>query len=275
MNLFPEQHQLEEFKKAVWKNYHEQGRSFPWRHINDSWGILVSEVMLQQTQTNRVVSYWLRWMEKWPTPQALAAASMDEVLREWAGLGYNRRGRNLKLAAETIVSDYGGAVPRTREDLLQLPGIGPYTANAIRCFAFNEPVVFIETNIRSVLLHFFFQNEEAVPDKQLVPILEAALDHEHPRDWYYALMDYGAQLKKILVTPNRRSAHYSRQSPFKGSLREARGFLVRLLAERGPSRLEELAASTPIEYERLKTALDSLIKDQMVAEQSGCYMIQE
>ncbi|AEJ19718.1 A/G-specific adenine glycosylase [Gracilinema caldarium] len=271
----PEQHQLAEFRRTVWKNYREQGRSFPWRHINDSWGILVSEVMLQQTQTNRVVPYWLRWMEKWPTPLALASVSMDEVLREWAGLGYNRRGRNLKLAAETIVSTFNGQVPRTRDSLLQLPGIGPYTAGAILCFAFNEPVVFIETNIRSVLLHFFFQDEKKVPDSQLIPILEQTLDRQNPREWYYALMDYGAQLKKITVNPNRRSAHYSRQSPFKGSLREARGFIVRELATRGPISLERLAASTTISYERLKTALDSLVQEQMVAEQSGRYMIQE
>uniref|UniRef100_A0A7C3IIY6 Adenine DNA glycosylase n=1 Tax=Gracilinema caldarium TaxID=215591 RepID=A0A7C3IIY6_9SPIR len=270
----PSHDQLGSFREAVWANYREQGRTFPWRHIDNSWGVLLSEVMLQQTQTIRVIPYWLRWMEKWPTPEALASASMDEVLREWAGLGYNRRGRYLKLAAETITADFHGQVPRSLEELRTLPGIGPYTAGAILCFAYNEPVIFIETNIRSALLHFFFQDEKKVPDSQLLPILEQTLDRQNPRLWYYALMDYGAQLKKITPNPSRRSAHYSRQSPFKGSLREARGFIVRALAEKGPTSLESLAASTTISYERLKTALESLQKEQMVAEQSGLYHIQ-
>lgn len=271
--LIPDETQLQEFQQAIWKNYHEQGRSFPWRNINDSWGILVSEVMLQQTQTSRVIPYWLRWMEKWPTPQALASASMDEVLREWAGLGYNRRGRYLKLAAETITANFNGQVPRTLQDLLQLPGIGSYTAGAILCFAYNEPVVFIETNIRSALLHFFFQDEKKVPDKQLIPILKATLDRHNPRIWYYALMDYGAQLKKVTLNPSQRSAHYSRQAPFKGSLREARGYIVRMLAEKGPASLDNLAECTTIEYDRLQAALESLAKEELVAETSGLYRI--
>jgi len=272
--VLPGPDQVGEFREAVWTNYREQGRTFPWRNIDDSWGVLVSEVMLQQTQTIRVVPYWLRWMKKWPTPEALASASLDEVLREWTGLGYNRRGRYLKLAAETITSEFNGQVPRSLKELRTLPGIGPYTAGAILCFAYNEPVVFIETNIRSALLHFFFHDEQKVPDSQLLPILEQALDWQNPRIWYYALMDYGAQLKKVISNPNRRSAHYSRQSPFKGSLREARGFIVRELAEKGPASLECLAASTTIEYERLKNALESLQKEHMVAEQAGLYHIQ-
>lgn len=264
---------ISEFKAAVWENYRVQGRDLPWRNIDDSWAVLVSEVMLQQTQTGRVVPYWLRWMEKWPTPQALAAASMEEVLREWTGLGYNRRGRFLKLAAEKIVTDFGGQVPRTKEELIKLPGIGPYTAGAILCFAYNEPVVFIETNIRSAVLHFFYHDEKKVPDSLLVPILEQALDREKPRQWYYALMDYGASLKKITENPSRRSAHYTRQSPFKGSLREARGFIVRSLAKTGPLTLEQLAQSTEIEYERLRTAAESLQKEGMVLENEGRYYI--
>jgi A/G-specific adenine glycosylase len=272
--VLPEPAKIAEFQNAVWDHYKARGRSFPWRDIDNGWGVLVSEVMLQQTQTSRVVSYWLRWMEKWPTPQALADASLDDVLREWAGLGYNRRGRFLKLAAETIVQEHKGHVPRTKEELIKLPGIGPYTAGAILCFAYNEPVVFIETNIRSALLHFFFHDEKGVPDRLLLPILEQTLDRQQPRQWYYALMDYGAQLKKITQNPSRRSAHYTRQSPFKGSLREARGYIVRYLAEQGPASLEALSKSSAIEYERLKAAIESLSKEGMVAEQSGIYSIQ-
>jgi len=272
--VLPEPAKIAEFQNAVWDHYKARGRSFPWRDIDNGWGVLVSEVMLQQTQTSRVVSYWLRWMEKWPTPQALADASLDEVLREWAGLGYNRRGRFLKLAAEAIVREHKGHVPRTKEELIKLPGIGPYTAGAILCFAYNEPVVFIETNIRSALLHFFFHDEKGVPDQLLLPILEQTLDRQRPRQWYYALMDYGAQLKKITQNPSRRSAHYTRQSPFKGSLREARGYIVRYLAEQGPASLEDLSKSSAIEYERLKAAIEWLSEEGMVADQSGLYRIQ-
>lgn len=264
---------LSEFKQAVWENYREEGRAFPWRDITNSWGVLVSEVMLQQTQTSRVVLYWLRWMEKWPSPQALSSASLEDVLREWAGLGYNRRGRYLKLTAEKIVDDFQGTVPETEKELRSLPGIGPYTAAAICCFAYNKPTVFIETNIRSALLHYFFHDEKNVPDRLLLPILEETLDRERPRQWYYALMDYGAKLKRITQNPGRRSAHYTRQSIFKGSLREARGYIVRQLAEQGPATLEQLALSSDIEYERLKEALESLKKEQMVADQSGQYRI--
>lgn len=264
---------ISEFKEAVWEHYWREGRVFPWRNIDNSWGILVSEVMLQQTQTSRVVPYWLRWMELWPNPQALASARLEVVFREWAGLGYNRRGRFLKLAAEKIVSDFNGQVPHTREDLMKLPGIGTYTAGAILCFAHNEPVVFIETNIRAALIHFFYHDDKKVSDSSLLPILEQVLDREKPRLWYYALMDYGARLKKLTENPGRRSAHYNRQSRFKGSLREARGYIVRQLAEKGPATLGQLSTSTDIEYERLQSALDALQKEQMVAEQSGLYQI--
>jgi A/G-specific adenine glycosylase len=264
-----------EFRAAVYAHYKREGRSFPWRRRISPWGVLVSEFMLQQTQTGRVVPYWERWLKRWPAPADLAAASLEETLREWSGLGYNRRGKNLKECARIITEKHGGAVPRTPEELLPLPGIGAYTAGAVACFAYNYPSLFIETNIRAAVIHFFFQDAEEVSDAELLPVLEHSLDKENPRRWYWALMDYGAALKKITSNPNRKSAHYARQSRFEGSFRQLRGALIRSLVSRGPAAAEELIRRTGEEPERLYKALESLEKDAMVAEQGGLYRIQD
>jgi A/G-specific adenine glycosylase len=264
-----------EFRKIVYSNYENQGRTFPWRTDTRPWGVLVSEFMLQQTQTERVIPYWERWMSLWPAPRALAEASMEEALREWSGLGYNRRGRFLKNCAEIIVKDHGGRVPETPETLLPLPGIGSYTSGAIACFAYNYPAVFIETNIRAVVIHFFFNDRKDVRDEEIIPILESALDRENPRKWYWALMDYGAALKKLTVNPNRRSAHYARQSPFEGSFRQMRGMVVKSLLSKGPGNAEEIKRRTGIDEEDLYKVLGVLEKELMVAEEAGLYKIRE
>jgi A/G-specific adenine glycosylase len=196
-------------------------------------------------------------------------------MREWSGLGYNRRARYIRDCAALIVSDYRGRVPETPDELRNLPGIGPYTAGAIACFGYNYPAVFIETNIRAAALHFFFQGREGVKDSDLFPILEAALDRKNPRKWYWALMDYGAALKRIVVNPNRKSAHYARQSPFEGSFRRLRGMVIRALAFQGPATAEDLARRTGIGQEDVYRAAESLEKDLMVAEKEGIYRIAE
>jgi A/G-specific adenine glycosylase len=229
--------------------------------------------MLQQTQTDRVVPYWERWLSLWPDPAALAGASLEELLREWSGLGYNRRARLLRDCARIIAEKHGGRVPETPGDLLPLPGIGAYTAGAVACFAYNYPAVFIETNIRAGIIHFFFEDREAVRDGELMPILEEVLDRENPREWYWALMDYGAALKKLTVNPSRRSAHYAKQSPFNGSFRQIRGALIKSLISRGPSSAGELAALTGAGREALYKALDALKKESLVAEREGIYRI--
>ncbi len=264
---------IADFRRAVLDQYRERGRSFPWRETRDPWLILVSEVMLQQTQTERVIPYWLRWRELWPSPAALAAAPLDAVIREWSGLGYNRRGRFLKDAAAQIASRFGGRVPSAPADLETLSGIGPYTARAIACFAFGSTDVFVETNIRAAALHFFFPDREKVKDSELLPILEQALDRGDPRRWHWALMDYGAALKRLTANPNRRSAHYARQSRFEGSLRQARGSALRSLAADGPADLAELADRTGLSPDRLSAALSALAADSLVAERSGLYSI--
>jgi A/G-specific adenine glycosylase len=265
---------IEEFRRIILSNYQEAGRDFPWRGANP-WGVMVSEFMLQQTQTERVIPYWERWMKLWPAPHVLAEASMEKALREWSGLGYNRRCKYLKECAAIIAREKDGKIPGTPETLLPLPGIGPYIAGAISCFAYNYPAVFIETNIRSTMLHFFFSDRTDVKDSEIFPILESALDREDPRRWYYALMDYGAALKKLIPNPNRRSAHYIRQSPFEGSFRQARGKVLRALIAAGPVSAGEIEKKSGLEKDELYRVLDVLEKESMVAEAGGIYRIKE
>jgi A/G-specific adenine glycosylase len=265
--------EITEFRRIIYSYYEEAGRAFPWRQNTDPWGVLVSEFMLQQTQTGRVVPYWNRWMRLWPSPQDLAGAPVETVMREWSGLGYNRRARYIKDSAVKIVEDYKGLVPGTPFELQTLPGIGPYTAGAIACFGYNYPAVFIETNIRAAALYFFFQGRDGVKDSELLPVLEDVMDRENPRKWHWALMDYGAALKKLTVNPNRKSAHYARQSAFEGSFRQLRGMVIRALAFRGPSTAEDLICHTGITKEELYKVTETLKKDLMVAEKEGVYRI--
>jgi A/G-specific adenine glycosylase len=264
---------VSEFKDIIYTNFEKNGRIFPWREDPRPWGVMVSEFMLQQTQTERVIPYWERWMKLWPTPRALAAVSLEDALREWNGLGYNRRGRFVIECARLISKKYQGKVPETPDLLLPLPGIGPYTAGAIACFGYNYPSVFIETNIRAAMIHFFFQEQDAVTDREIVPLLKEALDLKNPRRWYWALMEYGAALKKLTVNPGRRSAHYAKQSPFEGSFRQRRGRVVKALVFQGPSTVADLQKQTGIEPEELYKVLDVLGKDSMVAEKQGVYQI--
>jgi A/G-specific adenine glycosylase len=266
---------IKEFRNLIYANYEKEGRKFPWRNHAEPWGILVSEFMLQQTQTERVLPYWTRWMKLWPRPQDFAKASLEEALREWSGLGYNRRCLFLKNCAAEIVRNHKGIVPKTCGELDALPGIGPYTAGAIACFAYNQPVLFIETNIRAVVIHFFFPGRDEVRDSEIMPVLEKVLDRKNPRQWYYALMDYGAALKKLTVNPNRRSAHYAKQGRFEGSFRQMRGRVVKTLAVEGPGEAGQIGRRTGIEREELYRVLEALEKESVVAEKDGIYKIRE
>ena len=190
--------------------------------------------MLQQTQVKRVLGYWPAFLDAFPTVDALAAASTSDVLERWQGLGYNRRALALKRAAEICSGEHGGRVPRGYEELLALPGVGPASAAGIRAFAFQEPGVYLETNVRTVFLHEFFSGRDKVPDAELVPLVERTCDKEDPRGWYYALLDWGAHLKATGENPSRKSAHHTRQSAFEGSRRQKRAFIVReVLAQPG------------------------------------------
>ena len=260
------------FRKLVLDNYRSAAREFPWRNSNP-WGVMISEFMLQQTQTTRVIQFWEKWMRLWPGPQDLAKASLAQALREWSGLGYNNRCVNLKKCAAIITADYGGRVPDNPKSLLLLPGIGPYCAGAISCFAYNYPAVFIETNIRSAVIHYFFTERNNIRDSEIFPILEKAIDRKDPRTWNYALMDLGAAIKKSEGNPGRRSAHYTVQSAFIGSFRQARGKVIRTLAAMGPCKANEIGSASGLNGEKLYSVLEKLEKESLIAEKNGIYRI--
>ena len=227
--------EVERFRRRVWAHDRRHYRSLPWRETNDPYAILVSEVMLQQTQVTRVGNYYGRFLARFPDPATLAAAPLAAVLELWSGLGYNRRALALHRAAGVLEREHAGVMPADRDALLRLPGVGPATAGALLAFAFARPAVFIETNIRRLFLHQYFPAAATVPDAALLPLVARTLDRRQPRRWYYALMDWGAALgQQRAGNPNRRSAHYSRQSPaFAGSRRELRGRVIRA-AHRAP-----------------------------------------
>ncbi|MEK7122338.1 MAG: A/G-specific adenine glycosylase [Patescibacteria group bacterium] len=202
----------------------------PWRRTENPYRILVSEVMLQQTQVDRVVGYYRAFLKSFPTARALAGASPADVLRVWKGLGYNRRALNLQRAAQMIVRDFCGRFPRDVIQIEKLPGVGPYTARAVCVFAFNQPQVLIETNVRRVFI-YFFGNRNDISDKELLPIIERALYRKNYRMWYNALMDYGALALGHIENPNRKSRHYTKQSRFEGSRRYARAKILDYLLQ--------------------------------------------
>jgi len=224
----------EEFRALVWAFYRANRREMPWRETDDPYAVLVSEVMLQQTQVARVLDRYREWLEAFPTLDALAAAPLPAVLELWQGLGYNRRALSLKRTAELCAERFAGVLPRDEALLRTLPGIGPTTAAALMNYAFGVPAPFIETNVRAVFLHHFFADADDVPDSALRPLVEATWDREDPRGWGYGLMDYGVHLKRTQPNPSRRSRHHTKQSRFEGSKRQMRARLLRaVLAEPG------------------------------------------
>ena len=254
---------VQRFRRRVCWHGRRHYRVLPWRETDDPYAILVSEVMLQQTQVTRALDHWARFLARFPEPAALAEAPPAAVLELWSGLGYNRRALALQRAAGAMVREHGGALPSDRDALLRLPGVGPATAGAVLAFAFSRPAVFIETNIRRVFLHQYFPAADAVPDAALLPLVARTLDRRQPRRWYHALMDWGAALGRRPGNPNRRSAHYSRQSPFAGSRRELRGRVLRLLTERRCLTLAELQEQCA--DQRLTAVLDDLAAERFLA----------
>lgn len=252
----------EEFRKKVWDFYKENKRDFPWRNTTYPYEIFVSEIMLQQTQTSRVIEKYNNFLQKFPSLKDLATATQADVLKEWQGLGYNRRGLYLKKTAEIIVNQYNTIFPQTREELVLLPGIGTNTAGSILAFAFNIPVVFIETNIRRAFIHEFFEEQVDVDDKEILQLVEQTLDHENPREWYYALMDYGNYLAKNTVNPNRKSKHYAQQSKFEGSLRQTRGRILKLLLDKNYD--IKLLDDEFEDNEHVANALEQLMKEGFI-----------
>jgi A/G-specific adenine glycosylase len=252
------------FQTTIYAYYQNHGRQLPWRETNDPYRILVSEIMLQQTQVPRVLEKYEKFIRTFPDFRSMAQASLPEILRVWQGLGYNRRALALKKTAELVVSQYRGILPAEPDELRKLPGIGPYTAAAVAAFAFNRPVMFIETNIRTVFIQCFFHDQSVVKDREILPLIEQTLDTSNPRRWYYALMDYGAMLKQQYRNPNRRSAQYQKQTPFKGSNRELRGMILRTLTAQSRLSEAEFAEKLNAAPERVNHALKQLVAEGFI-----------
>jgi A/G-specific adenine glycosylase len=217
------------FQKMVLSHYEQYGREMVWRNTTDPYQILVSEIMLQQTQVERVTAKFPEFIREFPDFASLAAAPLAKVLTVWQGMGYNRRAIALQKCAIRVMKEYNGMLPADVDTLATFPGIGRATASSIAAFSFNRPVVFIETNIRRVFIHFFFADTGNISDADIFPLVKKALYHENPRVWYWALMDLGSALKKTVPNPNRRSKHYKKQAPFEGSDRKIRGTLLKIL----------------------------------------------
>lgn len=260
--------QLDAFIEKVWREGGQRYRELPWRNIDDPYEVLVSEIMLQQTQVSRVEKHWQRFLELFPTLNALAAADVSLVLENWQGLGYNRRALALKRTAERCAAEYGGELPAEEAQLLALPGIGKATAGGVMAFAFQKPTLYLETNVRTVFLHELFPDIEGVSDKTLEPLVLATCSKNDPRGWYYALLDYGAYLKSITVNPSRRSKHYTKQSTFEGSKRQKRAELVRIVlanpgisveeAKQALDRFEQEKGRPPVEDDLFINLIESL-----------------
>ena len=298
--------ELTPFRQLIIDQGRRLYRDLPWRRTRDPYVIWLSEVMLQQTQVSRVEDRMPAWLDRFPSVQALAAAPAAEVLDAWQGMGYNRRALALRSAAQRICESHAGELPRQTAELVALPGIGPATAQGIRSFAFDLPGVYLETNVRTVFLHHMFPDVPAVPDRELVPLVEATcpaapgarggrgpfaepLDElDTPRSWYYALLDYGAYLKKTIPNPSRRSASYSKQSRFEGSRRQKRAHIVRMLLDardatpaglsleevvRGGDRLETGQGRDPVDRRLVEGILADLVREGFCAEVDGRWTI--
>ncbi len=260
---------IPKFQKLVLDYYREEGRhTLPWRKTKDPYKILVSEVMLQQTQVDRVKPFYTAFLERFPTVHALAEAPLADVLKQWQGLGYNRRAKMLQEAAKEVVQKYDGKFPKTVTELEQLRGIGPYTARAVAAFAYNQPVVLIETNVRTVVTHHFFTDAEKVLDALVLEVLAEAYPKPDSgvssREWYAALMDYGAHLKRSGVRINHKSATYTKQKAFSGSDRQARGALLRELAKGPQTKARLIGLLGPDRLAQLDKQLQKLIAEGFI-----------
>lgn len=249
---------MRSFRRTIYGYYYREGRRLPWRETSDPYRIVVSEIMLQQTQVERVLGKYEAFLDMFPDFQTLARAELKEVISAWQGLGYNRRALLLQRLAKIVVERHGGMLPATMEELRDLPGVGHATAGSILAFAFNIPVVYIETNIRRVFIHYFFSEREKVNDKEIIPLATMALDRKNPREWYWALMDYGTMLKGSVKNPNRKSAHYKRQPPFKESDRMVRGRIIAMLVNASPLTDDAISGLCGIDPDRVAKILGKL-----------------
>lgn len=261
------------FRDTVYGVARANHRVLPWRTAFDPYAVLVSEIMLQQTQADRVSPKFVDFMARFPDVAALASAEFADVLAVWQGLGYNRRALALKRAAEAAMVSFGGMIPATRSELESLPGIGPYTAGAILAFAHDLPEVFIETNIRSVFIHHFFHDRSGIHDRDLTPLVALTLDRSQPRAWYTALMDYGVVLKRAHPNPSRKSVHHLRQSPFEGSNRQLRSTLLKMVLAQPGLSTDDAAGLVAGDREKVAANLVQMEKEGLIVCREGKYFV--
>ena len=266
--------QIRAFQKKIYKYYDDQGRDLPWRKRVTPYRVLVSEIMLQQTQVDRVIDKYREFLAVFPDFRSLAKAPTAKLLRIWSGMGYNRRALSLKKLAQALVSEHRGALPSDPGVLVTLPGIGPYTAGAVAAFAFNRPVIFMDTNIRRVYIHEFFRDRKNIRDEELLSLVRQTLDTKNPRKWYNALMDYGTMLKQEHGNPNVRSAHYTRQSPFENSNRQVRGRILKALVHGAALTADRIVKETGMDAERVKKNLEQLEREGFILKKRDRYLIE-
>lgn len=266
------------FQTLIFEFYRYNGRSFPWRETQNPYHIVVSEIMLQQTQTSRVIEKYQAFIKKLPDFASLARIEQRELLRLWQGLGYNRRALYLQKIAQKIMMDYNGNLPEKPSELIAFPGIGQATAASICAFAYDTPTYFIETNIRAVFIYFFFKSRDKVHDDEIMPLVECTLPGNQSRLWYYALMDYGVMLKKKYKNPSTKSIHHNRQNAFIGSDRQIRGAIIKLLLENEKLTSEQiiffLSANLGCCVSRAKKILNDLVTEQFIKILHDRYFIQ-
>lgn len=268
-SIAPEPVKIRDFQERVYWFYRKHGRDLPWRRTTVPYEILVSEIMLQQTQVERVCGRYERFLVRFLDFPALAGAELRDVLHEWQGLGYNRRAKSLHATAGIVMGQYEGVLPDNEKVLASLPGIGKATAASIVAFAFNRPSVVIETNIRRVFIHCFFDDQETVSDRDIAPLVAATCDRENPRAWYYALMDLGSSLKTRIPNPNRRSTMYRRQARFEGSDRMIRGRILAFLVGEDRISVPDLVSRLNLDPVRVQGILKTLEKEGFLKNEKG------
>lgn len=262
-----------QFQREIYDYYKREGRDLPWRRTTDPYRILVSEFMLQQTQVDRVRDKYQKFINLFPDFRSLAASPLCDVLAAWQGLGYNRRAVALHKTAAVVMNEHNGILPSDPDILITFPGIGRGTAGAISAFAFNQPVSFIETNIRRVFLHFFFRrHRRVIHDSELMPLIESMMDRDNAREWYGALMDYGSMLARTYPNPNRRSVHYAKQSKFEGSDRQIRGRVLASVLNKSGSR-KNIVKEIGVATSRVEKVLASLEREGFIQKRGQKFFI--
>ena len=263
--VLPHQEPIEVFRRKIFAFYGDSRRSFPWRETRDRYAVMVSEIMLQQTQVDRVVPKFTAWMGRFPDVAALASAPLRDVLALWSGLGYNSRGQRLQSCARMVTERFGGVVPAAPAELKTLPGIGDYTCRSIPVFADNLDVAAVDTNIRRIIIHEFALPEET--SKRSIQIAaEQLLPPGRSRDWHNALMDYGSLCLTSRITGIR---PLTKQSKFRGSKRWYRGMIMKELVASDQVFLEELDARYGDCSWNIREIVGDLVREGLVEEGEG------